>query len=202
MRRLEQEGGLEPKRLERYLRTINGQSAKLVRLTEQLLDVSRIQAGQLALERHELDVLPLVQEVVEAAEGRTERHRISLSAPAGPLPIVADGLRLEQVLTNLLDNAVKYSPDGGPIEVEVTEAPATSGTAELHIAVRDHGLGVPPEHLPHIFERLYQGHTMNYAPGIGLGLYVARQIVELHDGRIEVETPTGGGARFVVHLPR
>ena len=83
----------------------------------------------------------------------------------------------------------------------VRDVQAEGGAAELEISVRDHGLGVPPEHLPRIFERLYQGHTMSYSPGLGLGLYVARQIVELHGGRIEVETPPGGGARFIVRLP-
>ena len=200
LRRLEQDGEVDSKRLERYLRTINEHSAKLVRLTEQLLDVSRIESGQLSLERSELDVVPLVQAVVDATQARTSHHRISLQTPDAPPTLVADALRLEQVLTNLLDNAVKYSPDGGAIGVGVAER-TTNGKRELEISVRDHGLGVPPEHLPRIFERLYQGHTMSYSPGMGLGLYVARQIVELHGGRIEVETPRGGGSRFVVRLP-
>ena len=201
MRRLEQEGEIEAKRLERYLRTVDEQSTKLVRLTEQLLDVSRIQSGQLSLERRELDVVPLVAGVVEAAQARTDRHRVTLDVPQRAR-LVADPLRLEQVLNNLLDNAVKYSPDGGAIEVGLVEVTGNDGRAEWEISVCDHGLGIPSEHLPHIFERLYQGHTMSYAPGMGLGLYVARQIVELHGGRIEAESPRGGGARFVVHLPR
>ncbi|HET7771926.1 MAG TPA: ATP-binding protein [Chloroflexota bacterium] len=201
LRRLEQDGQVDPKRLERYLRTVDEQSAKLVRLTEQLLDVSRIQSGQLSLERRELDLVPLAAGVVEATQERTDRHRITLQAPP-QAPVAADGLRLEQVLINLLDNAVKYSPDGGAIEVEIATAEPKGGRRVLELSVRDHGLGVPPEHLPHIFDRLYRGHTMNYSPGMGLGLYVARQIVELHGGEIAVESPRGGGARFTVRLPR
>ncbi|HEU5314509.1 MAG TPA: GAF domain-containing sensor histidine kinase [Chloroflexota bacterium] len=198
LRRLELDGQVDEKRLERYLRTVNEQSGKLVRLTDQLLDVSRIETGQLSLERRDVDVVALAGTAVEAAQARTDRHRIALSSDAPALRLSADPLRLEQVLTNLLENALKYSPDGGEIHVAVESA----DPSEVAVSVRDHGLGVPPEHLPHIFERLYQGHTLSYAPGLGLGLYVCRQIVELHGGSILVESPRGGGTRFVVKLPR
>jgi signal transduction histidine kinase len=121
-----------------------------------------------------------------------------LRAPA-EVPIWADPLRIEQVVTNLLDNAIKYSPEGGPIEVDVDSV--EPGTVRL--AVRDHGIGVPPEHRGQIFERFYQAETVptKHASGMGLGLYISRQIVELHDGRIAAEFPPDGGTRFVVTLP-
>ncbi len=182
LRRLERDQLIDEKRLHQYLRTINDQSAKLVRLTEQLLDVSRIESGQLALDREVLDVMPLVRAAVAAAQDRTTHHHVTLDAPDRP--------------------AIKYSPDGGAIEVGAKcVAPPAAEPRTVQIAVRDHGLGVPPEHLPRIFDRLYQGHTMSYTPGMGLGLYVARQIAELHGGRIEFERPRGSGSRFVVTLP-
>ena len=108
-----------------------------------------------------------------------------------------DPLRLEQVLTNLLDNAIKYSPDGGTIEVAVSR----SMDDALEIAIRDHGPGVPPEKRSLIFERFYQAHGNGHKSGLGLGLYVSRQIVELHGGEITAEFPSDGGSRFVVVLP-
>jgi signal transduction histidine kinase len=202
LRRLERDQLIDEKRLHQYLRTINEQSAKLVRLTEQLLDVSRIESGQLALDREVLDVVPLVRVAVAAAQDRTSHHHFTLHAPEPPALVWGDPLRLEQVLTNLLDNAIKYSPDGGAIEVDVRcTASSAAVTRAVQIGVRDHGLGVPPEHLPRIFDRLYQGHTMSYTPGMGLGLYVARQIAELHGGRIDFERPRDSGSRFVVTLP-
>jgi signal transduction histidine kinase len=104
---------------------------------------------------------------------------------------------MEQVLTNLLDNAVKYSPDGGVVEVDVQMV--TSDT--LHIAVRDQGLGISPEYRPYIFDRFFQAHAKGYYGGMGLGLYISRQIVELHGGRLQVCFPSNIGTEFVITLP-
>ncbi len=111
-----------------------------------------------------------------------------------------DPLRLEQVVANLLDNAIKYSPDGGQIDVELREDQGGSAT----IAVRDRGLGIPIEDREHIFDRFYQGHdrtSLTGIAGMGLGLYISRQIIELHGGTIRAEFPPGGGTRFVVRVP-
>jgi signal transduction histidine kinase len=107
-------------------------------------------------------------------------------------------MRLEQVLTNLLDNAIKYSPEG--TEVEVTLAPVESDMVEL--TVRDHGSGIPVENREQLFQRFYQAHANGHQGGMGLGLYISRQIVELHGGTIDAEFPTDGGTRFVVRLPQ
>jgi signal transduction histidine kinase len=101
------------------------------------------------------------------------------------------------VLSNLLDNAIKYSPDGGMIEVAV----AQPDDATIELSVRDHGMGIPAEKRGHIFDRFYQAHGAEHRSGLGLGLYICRQIVELHDGAIRVEFPPDGGTRFVVCLP-
>jgi signal transduction histidine kinase len=144
-----------------------------------------------------MDLSRLAAEVVGNMQHQSERHRLLLQAPA-EAPICADPLRIEQVLTNLLDNAVKFSPEGGPIEVNVDVEP---GTARL--SVRDHGIGIPPEHRGQIFERFYQAEAaaIKHAAGMGLGLHISRQIVELHHGRIGAEFPPDGGTRFVITLP-
>ena len=105
--------------------------------------------------------------------------------------------RFEQVLTNLLDNAIRYSP-GGLVEVAV----AAPSTDHVRVAVTDQGSGIPREHREHVFERFQQGHAGSQASGLGLGLYISKQLVELHGGRLELESPAEGGARFVVSLPR
>ena len=123
-------------------------------------------------------------------------HPITLDAP-DTVEIVADPLRIEQVLTNLVDNAVKYSPAGSTIEVAVRPGP---DCAEL--MVRDHGMGIPPEHQQRIFDRFFQAHVGEHASGMGLGLYISQEIVRHHGGTIRVEAPEDGGTRMIVRLPR
>jgi two-component system, OmpR family, sensor kinase len=198
LRRFRRDGGLAPERLEGALRTMDAQSAKLSRLVEQLLDVSRIERGRLALVREEVDLVRLVRDTAQHAQDLTARHTIRVEVPPEPVVAPADALRLEQVLTNLLDNAVKYSPDGGDVEVIL----ARSGYGWLEIAVRDHGVGIVPEERERVFERFYQVDRLAHAPGLGIGLHVAREIVALHGGRIEIQTPPDGvGARIALTLP-
>jgi signal transduction histidine kinase len=111
--------------------------------------------------------------------------------------IMVDPLRLDQALSNLLDNARKYSPDGSPIEI-TTSRPAAD---LVEISVRDYGVGIPPDRRERLFERYYQAHGDGFASGMGLGLYVSRQIVRLHDGDLRAEFPEDGGTCFVISLP-
>jgi signal transduction histidine kinase len=211
-------GRVEPDQVQRALSLIDHQSDKLARLAMQLLDTSRIETGTLVLERRRADLAALVREVVQST-----RDVLAINAPVlqvdytvtleGPesVPCELDQTRLEQVLVNLLDNAIKYSPNGGPIHVTV-EAPldgdaacpptrAAGGQPVARIAVRDRGVGVPPAHRERIFERFYQVRKRDNPSGMGLGLYVSRQIVELHGGALTAEFPPDGGSRFVVSLP-
>ncbi len=181
--------------LEMSLGAIDRQSEKLARLVSQLLDISRLQAGQLVLERKLTDVVPLLRGAVENARATTQRHTITLLAPVSAEAFV-DPLRLEQVLTNLVDNAIKYSPDGGSIEVG-----AGLDGERLRIGVVDHGIGVPPEHRERIFDRFYQAHAERRFGGMGLGLYISRQIVELHGGRLKAEHPPEGGTSMTLRVP-
>lgn len=195
-RRIERDGDLPPERVHQTLQVITGQASKLTRLIGRLLDVSRLQSGQLALEREPTDLAALVQQVVSAVQAASSRQVIRVEAPAS-LEARLDPLRLEQVLTNLLDNAIKFSPNRDPIDVVLVRP--EPGVAEL--SVRDRGLGIPPEKRGQIFQRFYQAHAGDNRSGLGLGLYICRQIVELHGGAIQVDFPADGGTRFTVRLP-
>lgn len=186
-----------PQRLQRILETINQQSLKLERLVSQLLDISRLEGAKLTLQREEVDLDALVTQVITTLQSRTDRHTISLQA-VSPLPVWLDPLRIEQVVINLLDNAIKYSPDGGRIEVVVTTPTAET----VKLSVTDQGIGVAPEHRDHLFDRFYQAHAENFYGGMGLGLYISRQIVELHGGQLYAEFPPEGGTCFIMVLPR
>jgi signal transduction histidine kinase len=137
----------------------------------------------------------LVEGVLAEARSSTTRHRLEFKGP-DTVHAHVDPLRLEQVLANLVDNAVKYSPDGGPIEVLLT-----TSKGFLQIMVKDEGIGVPPEHRERIFDRFYQAHGERRFGGMGLGLYISRQIVELHGGVLEAEHPREGGTWVVLRLP-
>src|SRR5919202_1904550 len=190
-------GEVDNHRLVQALSVVDTQADKLARLVAQLLDVSRIESGRLPLNCRATDLRELVADVVANAQRQSERHTVLLRAPAA-VRIHADPLRIEQVLTNLLDNAIKFSPQGGLVEVEVGSP--DPGTARL--AVRDRGMGIRPENRGQIFERFYQAEAAGtYAAGMGLGLYISRQIVELHGGCITAEFPHDGGARFLGALP-
>jgi PAS domain S-box-containing protein len=188
--------GPDPERAQRALRTIDRQSVTLARLVDQLLDVARIGAGRLALECEPTDVAALVQRAVAAAQARTQLHTLDVDAPPS-LAARVDPLRIEQVLANLLDNAIKYSPGGGRVTVTVSMPDLVT----VRVAVRDHGLGIPPESRGQIFEHFYQAHRQSHQSGLGLGLYISRQIVELHGGRIMAQFPEDGGTRLVMDLP-
>lgn len=175
---------------------IGAQATKLSRLIDQLLDVSRLKAGKLPIEREPTDLVPLVREVVARARTISGREAMAVQAPAS-FEANVDPLRIEQVLTNLVDNAVTYSPVGGPIDAAVTSH--VTGVAE--ITVTDHGLGIPTEKRAHIFERFYQAHGAGQRSGLGLGLYISHQIVEQHRGDLYAEFPPEGGTRFVLRLP-
>ena len=183
-------------RVERSLRVLNRESQRLTHLVTQLLDISRIEAGKLELARAVSDVAALVREVAASAQLSTKQHTIMVQAPAS-VPALVDPLRLEQVVANLVSNAIKYSPQGGPIAVEV----ATPTAEMVRIAVRDWGVGITPERRPRLFERYYQTRAGDRVAGMGLGLYISRQIVEAHGGRIAAASPPDGGTRMLVDLP-
>ena len=177
----------------RALETVDKQIGKLARLASQLLDTVRLESKQLPLDTGAIDLVQIVRDAAEQAQATTERHTFTLDTPK-KLIIRGDAMRLEQVLTNLFDNAMKFSPDGGPIETTVKEAPTTAT-----ITVRDHGIGVARDDQAKLFDQFYQAHPNR--SGLGLGLYISRHIVERHGGTMYAEQPQGAGTRFVISLP-
>lgn len=182
-------------RLLRYLAIITDQGRKLAKLVDQVLDLARWEGDRLVLDREATDVTALVESVVERFRAADDFHPIDIHAP-GPISAYVDPLRLEQALTNLVDNAFKYSPAGSPVEVKLETTPSA-----LTIAVIDHGIGIPPERREHIFERFYQAHPESYRSGLGLGLFLSRHIVEQLGGTLTVGFPEAGGTRFLIRLP-
>jgi len=196
LRRLDREGMPGAQRLRHILETFDQQSERLANLIAELLDVAAVEAGELELRRQETDLVSLTQEVVAREQARSGRE-IRLTHAPGPLPAMIDRERIALVLTNLLDNAVKFSPKGRPIEVEIT----LTDPEHVRIAVRDWGPGIPPERRALLFTRFYQAQAGRPFSGVGLGLYFSRCIVELHGGHIKAEFPEDGGSRFIITLP-
>ena len=179
------------------LRSLERQIDRMTKLVEDLLDVARLRIGRLRLELAEVDVAPLVRELCERFEGVSAAHELRLDL-FDHAPITCDRGRLEQVVVNLLQNAIRYAPSGGPIEVRL--APAEGGG--VHLSVRDHGVGIPAAKQALIFERFGQAHGAGYG-GLGIGLTICQGIVEQHGGRIWVESEgEGRGSTFHVLLPR
>lgn len=178
------------------LRAVQAQVERLVRLTDDLLEVSRINAGRLSLEPEPTDLSGVVHEVAQRLEetARREGSSVELTCPA-PVIGLWDRSRLDQVVTNLLTNAIKFG-QRQPIEVTVD---ADADTARL--TVRDRGIGISPEDHARIFERFERAVSGSSYRGIGLGLWIVRQIVQHHNGTITVESEAGKGATFVVQLP-
>ncbi len=195
LRQLDKRGTLDIPQVERALRVVDQQSAKLTTLISQLLDISRLEAGRLLLERTITDLPTLVGGVITNIQ-RGKPYPIDLQAPES-LSVYIDPLRLEQVVINLLDNAIKYSPERETIQVDI----ATLDAQNVTIAVTDQGIGIPVENRGRLFERFYQAHQDGYKGGLGLGLYISQQIIQLHGGQIQAEFPERGGTRFVVRLP-
>ena len=180
---------------------IERQVVRLNTLIGTLLDVSRLQRGQFTLERRPLDLAARAAQVVDdfrlTLPRDGARHTLTLVAPDAPVPVLADAHRLEEVLHNLLGNAVKYSPKGGAVRVQVARQ---DGEAVLEVA--DEGIGIPAEAQAHLFEPFYRaGNVGLTASGFGLGLYIVHEIVERHGGRMEVESAEGRGTVFRVVLP-
>jgi len=173
------------------------QTGKLARLIDELLDVSRIQTGRIEFRYGDVDVGELAQEIVTRMQLTTTTHQISLqNGETGQ--IVADRDHLEQVLNNLLTNAIKYSPAGGPIAVDVDRV-----EEGVRIAVRDSGIGIAAKELDAIFGLFYRSpdRAARDAAGMGLGLYISKEIVSRHGGRIWVESVPEKGSTFYVLLP-
>ncbi|WP_239015390.1 sensor histidine kinase [Archangium violaceum] len=190
-------GRIPPERAQQRLAMVERQVERLGRMVDDLLDTTRIEAGQLKLHLGEHDLSELVREAVELHRPMSSRHVLELQVPDQPIPLCCDATRISQVLNNLLSNAIKYSPEGGPVRIRVV--PAEDGYC---VAVTDSGVGIPPSEKESIFEPFRRGSsTRGTIPGVGLGLAVARKILAAHGGALDVESEPGRGSTFYAKLP-
>lgn len=173
---------------------------QLAKLTEDLLDVTRLQAGRFPLQRTPLELLALTRHVITDLQATTPHHQITLQTNCPTLWASVDALRFEQILSNLLSNAIKYSPEAGAIDVSTWE---DEQTREACFSVRDHGMGIPREQQASIFGRFVRADNARAAGirGTGLGLYLCRELVERHGGQIRFQSEEHVGSTFLFTLP-
>lgn len=197
MLRAHRRGRLDADRLNTGFRRILSATERLGVLIAELLDVSRLASGRHVLERVPTDIVALTREVADRFSERDDAERIEIVAPDEAW-LDADGARLDQVVTNLLDNALKYSPPDAPVRVEVADLEAA-----VEIRIADRGIGLDAATQDRLFEAFGRGANAEHYQGLGLGLFISHRIVAEHGGRIEaVQRPDGGGALFTVTLPR
>lgn len=201
LRGIERNQPVDAEQLTRRLRMIREEADRLALLATDLLDATRLQAGKLRIEETSCDLVELVAAAVARQHDLltgSDSHTIEMSAPATPVMVAADRPRIEQVLSNLLDNAVKFSPDGGRIRVETF---CESTTA--YVRITDEGIGIPAQDRDQLFSPFYRGSNASVRnfSGLGLGLYMSRSLIEAHGGTITMEPQAPTGSTFTIALP-
>ncbi len=194
---LEYGGGWDRSRTTRILRMIDEQTDRMNRLTQELLENSRVAVDRLDLHRLEIDLSDLIRRTVNRVGALSALHRFAVDAPAH-FKIEADPTRIEQVVLNLLDNAIRYSPRGGDIRVKVDAGPTV-----LKVSIEDQGLGIPYPAQERIFEKFFRAHfgsSIDYG-GMGIGLNLCREIVRKHGGEMSFQSVPGHGSIFTFTLP-
>lgn len=180
------------------LQVIEEEADRLTVLIENLLDASRLQAGALAINQTDVVLKALTERIAERFRTQTQEQKIVVDFPDEFPIILADEDRISQVLSNLISNAIKYSPSGGEIRITGQVLPQY-----VLVCVSDQGTGIAPDDIPHVFDRFYRStEAARKTKGAGLGLYLSRAIIEAHNGRIWVDPKPGGGTRICFSLPR
>jgi len=193
------DGALEdPPAAQRFLDRMEVEVDALTQMVQELLELSRIESGQVGFEIVPVSVADVVNPPVERLRPQAERADLRFSVDLAPdlPPVLADAERVRQVITNLVHNAIKFTPPGGEVAIS-----ATAGEGEVIISVRDTGVGIPADDLPRIFERFYKADRARSGGGTGLGLAIAKHIVLAHGGRIWAESVETRGSTFYVALP-
>ena len=176
------------------------ESERVLAMLRTIMDISEAEHGTMTLRPESIEIAPVIKEAAELFEFSAEARGVSLRVEVPPdLRLSADRMRLQQVLANLIDNAVKYSASGG--EVLLCAGRADTAAHETWLSVRDHGVGVPPRDLPRIWDRLYRGDHSRTSRGNGLGLSLVKAVVEAHGGRAEVKSEVGYGSTFTIYFP-
>jgi signal transduction histidine kinase len=182
-----------------------GQLKHLERLTDDLLDMARLQSGKFSLQTRPVDLSRVAEQAIEESRLAAPEREIRLEAQkdGAPLTVQGDEERLVQVLNNLLNNAIKHAPQSDRIDITLSRSKSNDGAAKALVEVRDYGPGIPPEKLGTVFNRFYQISEDNQQPqtGLGLGLYIAKGIIEQHQGAIAVQSVLGKGSAFIIELP-
>jgi len=190
--------------------SIRLQTNLLTRLTQDIRDLSLVESGHLKLESVSTDVVDLVRKKVQQIDVKAKNKEIQIEleeVDALPQTVMVDPIRIEQVVTNILDNALRYTPRGGVVKVSMSivkkDSHHTIEKPSLLIAFSDNGKGIDPQHLPFVFDRFYRGNDSRSRTdgGTGLGLAIAKEMVEAHEGQIWVESASGEGCTFFVALP-
>jgi len=174
------------------------ETERMTRLINDILDLSRIEAGRLDLKPTFVDLPELIRKVEGRIEQQAAGRRLLLDIPVVMEPVLAEQAKLEQVMLNIIGNALKYSPEGGDIEISVRRL-----KEKAMVSVTDHGIGIPQEQLPFIFEKYHRGGKSEGGGirGAGLGLFVTKSIVEAHGGRIWAESTEGKGTCMIFTIP-
>lgn len=185
---------------------LEDQCKHLVRLVDDLLEVSRITRGQITLRCESMDLAQAVRQAVDSARAGIDAHghQLHIALPDRPLMVDGDHSRLVQVFSNLIGNAVKFTDDGGRIEVSAA-ASQSDGVDEAVVIIRDTGRGIEPEAMDRLFNMFFQAQTTidRAAGGMGIGLSLVKTLVEMHGGRVEARSEGAGrGSQFIVRLPR
>lgn len=191
---------LTDEKIKNYATIINKETQRLGSLIGDLLDLSRIESGKgLSLSLEEVDFTEIIRTVAETFKSASEKHTIILNIPEKSEKIFVDRNKMIQVMTNLMSNAVKYSPNGGKIYIALEEK-----NDKIYVSVKDEGLGISKDDLPHIFEKFYRAKTddVKKIGGTGIGLPIVKYILELHNGGIEVESEYGKGSTFTFYVPK
>jgi signal transduction histidine kinase len=188
----------DPDRYREALADCVEETDRVLVMLNTLMDISEAESGAMPLKREPIRLSEIAERAIELYHEVAEAKGVTLATDIDPLVVVqADRVRLEQVAANLIDNAVKYTPSGGRVDVEVLAGPVRG-----LLRVRDNGAGIPADELPHIWERLFRGDRSRTERGLGLGLSLVKAIVEAHGGTVEVASDAGRGATFTVALPR
>jgi signal transduction histidine kinase len=197
LRRSERDGAAQGSAA-KAMNVIVSQAKRLNKMILSLLDVSRIETGRLTIERAPVDLCALARRVVEELQPALDRHAVDCQLPGAELMIEGDEVRLEQVVQNLLSNAVKYSPDGSSVVMRLEQQGDMA-----RLIVTDSGIGIPQNDLPQLFQRFYRASNADtqHISGMGIGLYVVKEIVTLHGGTVAVESCEGAGSAFTICLP-
>ncbi|HVM11968.1 MAG TPA: ATP-binding protein [Actinomycetota bacterium] len=187
---------LDSEQAQAFTSVIERQGQRILEMVEQLVEASKLEAGAPALARERLDLGRIIDEQVLAVGGLLGGRSVDVGLPDALPPMYGDPQAVEHILMNLLENAVKYTPDGSSITVEVTPA-----DGEVQVSVTDDGPGIPEDELPRVFDRYRQATERTERGSVGLGLYIVRNLAEAHGGRAWAENAPGKGARITFTLP-